>query len=134
QQQMLGGEVLILELVRFLGGLIEQLFGAPREVNVDRALYARRPVERAPELALESGRVGAHLAHDRRRDSAFLPEQSKKHVLRLDFLLLARSCQVLGLRQSFACLARELIEPSHRASPSSCFPAVRSASRSADAS
>ena len=116
EEQMFGGDVLVLELLHLREGRIEHLLEVARDEGLlrhpsDLGLLAQFFSERAGNF------VGSSLQflEDRSNDALRLLDQGEQQVLRLDGLLLQTFGQLLGCLESLLRFFREAIH-SHVAS------------------
>ncbi len=112
EQEVLAGDVLVLELHRLAGGLFEQVLEpAPDESVGAAAAYLRLFVQGLVDFAPDGLGVGAQLAQHRQNDAIFLSKQGAQQVLGRHLLVRALVGQVMGRSQCFLSLDGELVEP-----------------------
>ena len=107
---MLGGDVLVLELLRLVLGGVEHLEGALREVAAFASVDLRHLAQLVVEAGLHELRVGADALEQRGDQTVLLGEQRGEHVLGQDLLLIAAARDGLRLLQRLLRLDRELVE------------------------
>ena len=107
---MLGGDVLVLELLRLVLGGVENLETALREVAAFASVDLRHLAQLVVDAGLHELRVGADALEQRGDQTVLLGEQRGEHVLGQDLLLIAAARDGLRLLQRLLRLDRELVE------------------------
>src|SRR3569623_1616723 len=114
QQQVLARGVLVLEVLRALLGVLDQILQAAVHVDLGgRSLHLRLLIERPVDRLGDGLDRGAHLAQQRRRDALFLCQQGGQDMLRRQLLMVSLLRQVVGGAQGLLRLHGHLVE-SHR--------------------
>ena len=107
EQEVLGRDVLVLELLRLVLGAIEELREPVREVGL-RAGDLRDAAQLVLDARRDERRLRADLVEDRAGDPLLLREEREHEVLDLDRLVVAAARLRLGARQRLLGLHREL--------------------------
>ena len=105
-EQVLGADVLVLQPLGFLLGGVGDLAQARGERRLRAAVGARRPPQLRPQRRRQRGRIGVHLADDRRHDAVALFEQRQQQVLRRDLGVTLAGRQAAAPRGSLPVLSR----------------------------
>jgi hypothetical protein len=112
EQEVLGRDVLVLELLRLRAGVFEQRLAPPPDVEVGRrAPHLRLRVERRVDAGLEVLGVDAQLAQQRGDDALRLAEQRRQQMLGRELLVSAALGEGLRVAQRLLGLRRELFGP-----------------------
>ena len=112
QQEVLGRGVLVLELLRLLGRLLEQLGQPAADVDVGaRAPHLGLRVERALGGLATCAGVDPDLAQERAREPVLLVEQRQQQVLRRQLLVPAAPGQLMRGLDRLSGLDGQLVEP-----------------------
>src|SRR6185312_15795500 len=112
QQEVLAGDVLVLELLGLLGRLFEEVGQPAADVDVGaRAPHLRLRVEGALGGLANLRGVDPHLAQERARHAVLLVEQRQEQVLRRQFLVPAAPGQLMRGLDGLSGLDRQLVEP-----------------------
>ena len=111
EQQVLAGDVFVLELLRLAGRLLDEVLEPPADIDVRRgAADLRLRIQRLGHRLPDNGRVDAELAQDRARDAVGLVEQRGEDVFRRQLLVGAAGGQFVRRLQRFLGLDCQLVE------------------------
>ena len=110
EQDVLGGDVLVLHLAGLFFGRVEDLQRALREVSPLAAVHLGDLAQLVFQALLDETRLGADALEQGRDQPVLLPEQGSEKVLREDFLVIAFAGDRLGLLKGLLRLDGKLVE------------------------
>src|SRR5207247_5633428 len=111
QEKVLGGDVLVLEVLRRFEGGIEHFPQRRRDERL-RGFTANLGELRnlRGHLGFDRGRIESELVEDRSNDSSLLAQQRHEQMLRRDLRVSSAAGEVLRFDARFLRLARKLVE------------------------
>jgi hypothetical protein len=109
REQVLGGDVLVLEPLRLRLGPFQQLLQPVAEVGLAAALNLGDGAQLVLEPALHLGGAGADALEQGSGHAVLLVEEGEQQVLQVDGLVLALAGLGLGLLQGFLGLHGQLV-------------------------